>query len=108
HPITNFSTAKAGILAQSDMAGIIGGEILRRFTVIFDYPRKQLILEPNARFAEPYDFDMSGLMVTAHGDDLKTFRVHHVISPSPAYDSGLRVGDVITAIDGQPAADLSL
>lgn len=36
-------------------SGNIGGEILRRFTVVFDYSRNRLILEPNHHFAEPFD-----------------------------------------------------
>jgi hypothetical protein len=32
----------------------IGGEVLRRFRVIYDYPHEQIILEPNASFAEPF------------------------------------------------------
>jgi predicted aspartyl protease len=107
-PITNFSSAKAGILSQSDMTGIIGGEILRRFTVAFDYPRKRMLLEPNDQFARSYEFDMSGLMVTAEGDDFKTFRVYYVIKESPADEAGLREGDVITAIDQHPASAITL
>lgn len=32
----------------------IGGEVLRRFTVIFDYPHQQIILDPNHNFSEPF------------------------------------------------------
>ena len=32
----------------------IGGEVLRRFTVIFDYLNQRIILEPNRNFAEPF------------------------------------------------------
>jgi Phage integrase family len=32
----------------------IGGEVLRRFTVIFDYPNERIILEPNRNFREPF------------------------------------------------------
>jgi hypothetical protein len=107
-PVTNFSRAKAGILSQSDMSGIVGGDVLRRFTATFDYPGKQLVLEPNEHFTEPYEFDMCGLMAVAEGDDLKTLRIYHVTSHSPASEAGLREGDVIASIDGQPAGRMSL
>jgi len=106
--VTNFSRAKAGILSQSDMSGIVGGDVLRRFTVTFDYPHKQLILEPNEHLDEPYEFDMCGLMAIAEGDDLKTLRIYHVTAHSPASEAGLREGDVIASIDGQPAEQMSL
>jgi hypothetical protein len=32
----------------------VGGEVLRRFTVIFDYPHDRIIFEPNRNFPEPF------------------------------------------------------
>ena len=39
--------AKEGALASPDIGAIVGGEILRRFTVTFDYPHHRILLEPN-------------------------------------------------------------
>ncbi|HEX5654809.1 MAG TPA: hypothetical protein VFX58_17150 [Chitinophagaceae bacterium] len=44
-PITIFSQASGGVLTRPDIAGSIGNGILRRFRVIFDYSRKEMILE---------------------------------------------------------------
>jgi hypothetical protein len=33
---------------------MIGTEVLRRFTVILDYARNRIILEPNAQFKDPF------------------------------------------------------
>lgn len=44
--VTLFSQATGGVLARPDFDGIIGNAILRRFRVIFDYSRGQMILEP--------------------------------------------------------------
>lgn len=41
--------------------GSIGGEIMRRFTVIFDYPNKKLYLKKNRNYDDPFHFNMSGL-----------------------------------------------
>jgi hypothetical protein len=41
--------------------GSVGGEIMRRFTVIFDYPNKKLYLKKNRNFDDPFHFNMSGL-----------------------------------------------
>ncbi len=38
----------------------IGGELLHRFTVIFDYSRGQMILEPNRHFRDGFIFDTLG------------------------------------------------
>lgn len=42
-PITAFSQAVKGSAADRSYDGAIGGEILRRFKLIFDYSRRQLI-----------------------------------------------------------------
>lgn len=49
---------EGGESEESD--GVIGGEIFRRFKVILDYSRKQMILEPNKSFNDPYDVDSGG------------------------------------------------
>jgi hypothetical protein len=41
--------------------GSIGGDILRRFTVAFDYPSKKMYLRKNRNFDDPFHFNMSGL-----------------------------------------------
>ena len=52
-PLTQFSRTSSGILATRGLAGIIGAQMLRRFTVIFDYTHREMILEPNGHFSEP-------------------------------------------------------
>lgn len=44
-PITIFSQASGGVLTRPDVAGSIGNGILRKYKVIFDYSRKEIILE---------------------------------------------------------------
>ena len=43
--------------------------------MIFDNARGWLILESNANFADPIEYDMSGISLVAYGHDFKTFRV---------------------------------
>ncbi len=40
--------------ASPDDQQKVGGEVLRRFTVIFDYPNERIILEPNRNFRDPF------------------------------------------------------
>lgn len=107
-PIIYVSQDRSGALARADFDGVIGGEILRRFTVIFDYPRGRLILEPNAHYAEPFEYDMSGIRLHAGGGNFRTFKVYQVLENSPAAHAGLREGDVLAAINGAPASRFSL
>ncbi len=108
NPVSTFSKAKSGVLAEDGMSGVIGGEVLRRFKVIFDYPHHRMILESNVNFDEPYEFDMSGLFVTAEGKDLKIFKVYKAIANSPGFEAGLHEGDLIQAINNRPTTGMSL
>jgi C-terminal processing protease CtpA/Prc len=85
----NFSPAQSGTLAEHGYGGIVGSEILRRFTATFDYPEARMLLEPNAHFGEPFDFDMSGLYLA--GDE--RIEVLRVVDDSPAAEAGIREGD---------------
>jgi Aspartyl protease/PDZ domain len=107
-PVLVLSLDAKGALASTDFDGIIGGDLLRRCRVIFDHPRQRILLEPNASFAGPFDYDMSGTFLLAQGDDFKQFLVWRVFADSPATDAGLAEGDVITSVDGTPAGKLTL
>ena len=90
------------------VAGAIGSEMLRRFSLVIDYPHSQISLEPNVNFPDPDQEDKSGLRIIAKGPDYKTFEVVDVIPHTPATDAGIQKGDIIAGIDTDPAADLSL
>ena len=88
--------------------GTLGEEILRRFKVIFDFSHHRMILEPNSHFKELYEEDMSGISLTPEEiDGAKLFRIRQVVANTPASEAGLQSGDLITAIDAQPAADFT-
>jgi len=106
NPITSFP--QSGWFAREGAAGNIGGAILRRFKVTFDYSRGRMFIEPNKRFPEPFEYDMSGLQVVADSPSFKTFTVLRVLSDSPAAEAGLRQGDEIVSIGGRPVTELKL
>lgn len=103
-PLVRFSQDEKGELASADFSGLIGGELLRRFRVIFNYAKNQMILEANAHLAEPDEFNMSGAVFRFEAPDFSVFKVSEVTKGSPAAEAGLNVGDIVTAIDGKPAA----
>jgi predicted aspartyl protease len=107
-PIVDFSQDQNGALARADIDGVIGGEIFRRFKVIFDYSRQQIILEPNSSFSEPFEASMSGIRLWAEGSDFRIFIVHRIMENSPAAELGLREGDQIVSIEGQNAISFTL
>lgn len=58
-----------------DRKGSVGGEIMRRFTVVFDYPNNKLYLKKNKNFNDPFNFNMSGLDFKQDGLEWEQDRV---------------------------------
>jgi predicted aspartyl protease len=100
-PLASLSLDTSGDAASSDYAGWVGAEILRRFTVAFDYGRGRAWLTPNAALREPVAFDASGLSLAGRGSAFDVVTVRSVVAGSPAARAGLREGDVITRLDGK-------
>jgi predicted aspartyl protease len=98
-------TGDKGAFANPDLSGNLGGGVLKRFTVAFDYANKRMYLAPNANFAKPDAFDRSGLFLIGDGDALV---VADVAPESAAARAGLEAKDRITSIGGEPANSKSL
>lgn len=98
-------TGDKGAFASPDLGGNLGGGVLRRFTVAFDYGAKTMYLAPNDAFARPDEVDRSGLWLLGGDDGLE---IADVAAGSAALRAGLRVGDRITAIDGVAVASSML
>jgi C-terminal processing protease CtpA/Prc len=88
------------------LAGNIGGGILKRFVVTFDYEHNTMYLKPIAgQVADLDTFDRAGMWFNK---DTEGFKVVDVTVKTPAADAGLAKGDIITAIDGKPATGIPL
>jgi predicted aspartyl protease len=107
-PVTSFSLDRKGAGGSPDVDGIIGGEILRRFTVWVDYPGKRVLLRPNGSFGEPFEYDMSGLLIEAADPTFQRIVIRNVLEGSPAAEAGVRVGDELVSIDGERAGASTL
>jgi len=78
------------------LAGNLGSDVLRRFNTTFDYAGLRLILQPNTAYGEPFGYDRSGIRL-GYGVELT---IESLIEGSPADESGLRIDDVITHVNG--------
>ncbi len=116
--------------------GIIGGEILNRFTVVLDYPNKKMYLKKNRLFDDSFYYNKAGISLKQDGDavfenknnpllkELESknitafvdmsyllspeFIIDHIRKNSPAAKIGLQEADVILAVNGKKAYHYSL
>ena len=110
HVFVNLSVAKRGAYTSPAFDGNIGETILSRFPrVILDYGRSEMILEPGPETTKrTHERRTFGLTLIATGNDFTTFNVTAVGPDSPAAKGGFQKGDVITAIDNEPASRFNL
>lgn len=68
-PIVSFpdSSSIKNVKMVPDRIGSIGGEVLKRFTVVIDYADKKLYLKKNSKFSEPFTYNKSGITVQHNG-----------------------------------------
>lgn len=99
NPGIGLITTQIPVAKKARLAGDIGGRVLKRFTVTFDYANKRMYLKPNKYYRKPMNFNRAGMWFkkTEQG-----FEVVDVMKGGPAAESGIKVGNVITAVDGKP------
>ena len=85
--------------------GTLGGEIMSRFTIIYDFPNEMLYLKKNSDFKKKFHYNLSGLTVKSKGAKLNVFEITGVRDGSEANKAGIQKGDVVLSING---VDVSL
>ena len=93
---------------EAQRQGNLGFEVLKRFTVVFDYPHQRLLLRPTAAWREPFEHDMSGLDLLAVGAGLRQYLVVSVRAGSPAEEAGICVDEELLAVNFLPAGQFAL
>ncbi|MEY4934121.1 MAG: hypothetical protein RIS64_480 [Bacteroidota bacterium] len=85
-------------LQTNGRQGIMGGEILARFNLIFDYIHQKMYIQPNKNYKMEFLYDRSGMSLLASGRWLNEFIVQEVLPHSPAANEDIRTGDQIVKI----------
>lgn len=105
----NMSVNTKGAYASTNFSGTIGESIFRRYHVFLDYPRNRIIYEPTAETHSPFpERKTYGLTIIASGSDLHTYTVTAVRPGSQAEKDGFKQADIISAVNGRPAAQFML
>jgi hypothetical protein len=105
--VTRLSMQKSGSLVASPYSGLLGGRLLSRFKLTFDYQGRRMIFEPNRTFGDHDSYDRAGMWLSVAAD-ARSWEVTDVLTGGAAYRAGLRIGDRIQKIDGKSVTVLSL
>jgi C-terminal processing protease CtpA/Prc len=83
------------VTSYPQLGGLLGNDILRRFTVVLNYDKREIHLMPNGNFRAAFDYSYTGLGVYyVEGKVL----VEDVIPDSPGDKAGIRPGDIIIGV----------
>lgn len=104
-PNSYFDSLK---LSETKRNGAIGGEVLSRFTVIFNFPKEEMYIRKNASFKKKFHYNLSGLTIKAKGSRLNVFEVIEVRKKSVSDQGGVRKGDLLLSINGVSTSGLDL
>ncbi|MES2417652.1 MAG: aspartyl protease family protein [Bacteroidota bacterium] len=94
----NFSDVAAKA-KQKERTGNLGSEILKRFTIVFDYQDGAMYLRKNGLYRQAFEHDMSGMEVYVDGQSFNRTFVSRVEPDSPAEKAGILANDEILSIN---------
>lgn len=106
--ITSLPTAGDDVQLMDNRDGNMGMGILKRFTLIVDYPDSALYLKAGPKIKDPFEHDMSGLEYFRTGKDYSHVIISRVEPGSPADEVGIEPGDEIVSINFKPVASMTL
>ncbi|MEP6583682.1 MAG: aspartyl protease family protein [Ginsengibacter sp.] len=93
---TNILDDEFNATSYPFLGGLIGNDILRRFNLILNYPKREIHLIPNKHFNDEFDYSYTGMnMYFVEGQII----ADDVIDGSPAEIGGLKKGDIIVAVN---------
>jgi len=95
-------------LLMTEKDGSIGGEILKRFTVLFNYPKNEIYLQRNRNFKNPFEHDMSGMEIYKLNEKEYRFFISRIDKNSPAEKAQFLVNDEILSINFKRVREYSL
>lgn len=88
--------------------GSLGGEIMSRFTMIYNFPKEEVYFKKNTYFKKKFYYNLSGIIVKAKGSKLNVFEIREIRPQSVAESAGFLPGDLITLVNGIDTRNLTL
>jgi hypothetical protein len=98
-PIAEVAPAEA-TAGNPRLAGVLGLDALSRFNFVLNQRYASLYLEPSQRMREPFEADMSGVLLRASAG--RTLVVAAVLPGSPAAEAHVEAGDILVRMEDKP------
>lgn len=93
-----LSQVTTGVSSFSQVDGILGIDILRRFNTIYNYKAQAMYVKPNSHMNDDFPLNHDGLKVEKAGG---AFKVVSVFDNSAATVAGIKLDDLIVSLDGR-------
>ncbi len=103
-----YSKDKSGAFASANYDGVMGNKIFERFDVIIDFRDKELYLQPNANFENPFIPSNLGFTFTNRQKTFNGWIVSGLFENEPAKKAGLEIGDTIVSVNGVSVMEKTL
>jgi len=84
------------VISYPFVGGLLGNDLLRRFNMTINYPKREIHLLPNSHFNDPFDYAYTGLAIYYVDGSIL---VEDIIPGSPADKAGIKVNDLIIGVD---------
>jgi hypothetical protein len=104
-PIAEIAPAESSA-GNPRLAGVLGLEALRHFNFVLNQRYASLYLEPNGRVHQPFEADMSGMLLRASPDHKLV--VVAVTPGSPAVEAHVQRGDLLVRMEDKPLTAANL
>ena len=83
------------VLVDSNRIGSIGGELLKRFKVTFDYPNKQVVFKKTSKTFDKFYYNLSGIELQYKGESLVKEKVSSFqsrdVSENESQNRGIKI-----------------
>lgn len=92
-------------LSYPFIGGLIGDDLLRRFNIILNYPNREIHITPNSHYHELFDYSYTGMNLYYMDGQIVA---DDVIKGSPAFEGGLKKGDIIMGVNNNFSNDMGV
>ncbi len=91
------------VLKYPKVVGLIGNELLHRFNWVLNYSTKELHLEPNSFYSDPFDYSYTGLSIYLVNGFIE---IVDIVPNSPGAIAGFKPRDIIFSVDNKISTSL--